>query len=229
MKNRYALRYVGCAFIVFCIYILWKNHLDQYLTLDYIQNHQDIFKGFLIKHYTIACIMYVALYASLIICMLSLTLVLTVYGGFIFGTLPALLLSIMGALIGCTFLFLAIRYIFYQWLVNRHYTALEKFTKRFKKNGALYLLSLYFFPLTPFAFVTLLAALSDIPLKTFLWTTAVGIFPITALCSYAGKNLATVSSIHDLLSLPIVLTLIMLSLLTLTPLITMRKQDIHSL
>lgn len=218
MKIGILAKFLVCILLITAFTIfLWQGNLKNYLTLEYIQHHQEIIKNLINDHYSKACLIYIVLYATIVVCMLSCTLILTTYAGFLFGFIPGTVLSITGALVGCTLSFLAIRYLFHHWLTNRYHNALEKFSKKFKEHGVLYLLTLYFFPLTPYALITTLAALSDISLITFLWTTAVGIFPITTLCSFAGRKVATLSSIKDIVSLPMLLALITLSLLAIVP------------
>lgn len=220
MKFSTLTRLVALLFLVVALAILWKFYLHKYITLEYIQSHQEAFRNFINTHYYASCITYIILFATSIVCMLSLTLLLTTAAGFLFGAVTAILLSILGALIGCSLSLLTIRYLVPRSLKEKYHTQLEKFTHKFKEHGIRYLLTLYFFPLTPYPVITTVAALSNISLITFLATTAVGIFPITVLCSFAGKKLATISSTREILSFPTLLLLGGLSLITLFSLFT---------
>lgn len=208
-------RLVALLFLGIALAALWKFYLHNYVTLEYIQSHQEAFKNFINTHYYASCITYVIFFATSIVCMLSLTLLLTTTAGFLFGAVQAIVLSIIGALIGCSLSLLTIRYLIPKSLKEKYHTQLEKFTDKFKEHGIRYLLTLYFFPLTPYPVITTVAALSNISLFTFLGTTAVGILPITILCSFTGKKLATISSAREILSLPMLLLLSALSLMTL--------------
>jgi uncharacterized membrane protein YdjX (TVP38/TMEM64 family) len=218
MKLSTLTRLLGSIFLFIALAIFWEITLKHYITLEYIQQHLETLKNIINAHYWAACIIFVIFYATAIVCMLSVTLLLTALAGFLFGAGTGTLLSITGALIGSSISFLTIRYLVPGWLQEKYHTQLEKFTHKFKEHGVRYILMLYFFPFTPYAVITTAASLSHISFKTFLWTTAVGIFPITVLCSFAGKKFATISSIKEILSVPMLLLLGGLSLITLLPL-----------
>jgi uncharacterized membrane protein YdjX (TVP38/TMEM64 family) len=224
MKFSMLSRLIALVFLSVSLTIAWKTYLHHFITLEYIQSHQDALKHFINAHYGISCILYVIFYATSIVCMLSLSLVLTTLAGFLFNTSTALFLSISGALIGCTLSFLTIRYLIPKKLKDRYHTQLEKFTHKFKEHGIRYLLTLYFFPLTPYPVIITVAGLSDISLPTFLATTAVGILPITLICVGAGKKLATITSMREIMSAPVVILLTILSLIMIVPLFIHRTK-----
>ena len=80
-----------------------------------------------------------------------------------------------------------------------------------------YLLTLRFIPLFPFWMINLFAGLTNIPLRTYVWTTAVGIFPGSLVYTFMGNQLNTIDSPADILSLNIVLAFILLGLFALVP------------
>lgn len=197
--------------------ILYYAGIGKYLNFEYVKDHQRGIENFIANHYTTAASMYIILYASLIFFMIALTLVLTVIAGFFFGTLPATIFSLIGAVVGGTLSLLTIRYLLKGWLTMRYHKAVEIFKQKFKQHGASYLLSLQLFPLTPFPLINIMAGLSDVSLITYLWTTVVGILPVLSICAFAGKQFATINSVKDIFSAPIILALATLSLLALLP------------
>jgi uncharacterized membrane protein YdjX (TVP38/TMEM64 family) len=205
------------GFILGFVLLLSYTNIRTYINLEYIRDHQRTLQQFVDRHYGMAAFLYCSLYACFVFFMISLTLLLTVIAGSFFGTIPTTILSIVGALVGGTLSLLTVRYLLSTWLQTRYKHAVELFKEKFKKHGVSYLLSLQFFPLTPIALINIMAGLSDISLTTFLWTTVVGILPVTLLGAFAGKQLATMSSVKDILSPPIMLALAALSLFTLAP------------
>jgi uncharacterized membrane protein YdjX (TVP38/TMEM64 family) len=65
---------------------------------------------------------------------------------------------------------------------------LGKVNRWLEKKGDIGLLIIRFVPLVPYHFVNYASGLLRVNIKTFLWTTAIGILPftITITCLYAG-------------------------------------------
>ena len=68
------------------------------------------------------------------------------------------------------------------------------------RNGASYLLTLRLIPVFPFFLINFLAGLTKVPLRTFLWTTSLGIIPGTVVFAFAGQQLGSINSPADILS-----------------------------
>jgi uncharacterized membrane protein YdjX (TVP38/TMEM64 family) len=64
-----------------------------------------------------------------------------------------------------------------------------------------------------------LAALADVPLFTFMWTTAVGSLPFLLIYAFAGRQLGTITSMSELFKPHIILLLLLLALLALLPMV----------
>ncbi len=191
--------------------------IKKYISVSYIKSHEEALAHYISNHYITSGMLYIALYALFVFFMISLTLLITVLAGYFFGTLTATLLSLIGALTGGVLLFLTIRSFFKNLLMKRYEAYIQSFKKKFNYHGARYLLALHLFPLTPYAFIVVVAALSDVSLKTFIYTTILGILPITFLCAYAGQKLAEVNTMRDILSPPVLIILAFFSLIMLLP------------
>jgi uncharacterized membrane protein YdjX (TVP38/TMEM64 family) len=72
-------------------------------------------------------------------------------------------------------------------------------------------------PVLPFFTVNYLVGLTRIPLKTFLWTTSLGMFPGSLVYAYAGLQLGSINRPEDMLSPSILAVLALLGLFTLLP------------
>jgi len=56
-----------------------------------------------------------------------------------------------------------------------------------KHGGHLYLLTLRLMPVFPFFLINILTGLINIPLRTFIWTTSLGIIPGSLVYAFAGS------------------------------------------
>ena len=100
---------------------------------------------------------------------------------------------------------------------NKNQKRLGWFNEQVKLYGIYYLIFMRFLALIPFFVGNLLAALSEVSLWTFVWTTSVGIIPGSLVYAFAGRQLTTIDSIQDVFSWNILLAFLLLALLALTP------------
>jgi uncharacterized membrane protein YdjX (TVP38/TMEM64 family) len=110
--------------------------------------------------------------------------------GFAYGFFPALLLVMTGWLLS-GLLCLAIgrsvaRPLLDRWLGVERFERTEAMIER---GGVTLLIAARLIPILPFSLVSYAAGAARVPLWRFVWTTAVGYLPITALSVYFGTKL----------------------------------------
>lgn len=172
----------------------------------------------LVKAHPIASpFFYMLIYTLAATLSLPIAAVLTIAGGFLFGTCKGALFAITGATAGATLCFLTIRYLLNNRFHHHYKHRLATFYQEIDTFGFWYLLALRLIAFLPFFVVTILAALTPIQVSTFVAATGLGIIPGTLVYAYAGSSLATIRSISDILSPRIIAVFILLALLALVP------------
>jgi len=119
--------------------------------------------------------------------------------------------------VGATLLFLTARSGFGSFLRQRAKGLYGQVASQMEDNAVSYLLFMRLIPLFPFFVANILPALFHIPLRTFLWTTIVGIIPSGFIYAWLGQSLDQIHSVSDLLSPSLLAGLTGLALLTLAP------------
>lgn len=119
---------------------------------------------------------------------------LALCAGAIFGAVWGAVLIWSGAMLGAILAFWLAR-AFGQEVVNRtlsksHRDTLANWSAQ---QGTTALLISRFIPLIAFNLINYAAGLSRVRFTTFLWTTAVGILPVTVLTTYLGQEMKTLS------------------------------------
>jgi len=114
--------------------------------------------------------------------------------GFAYGFFPALLLVMVGWLINGLVCW-AIGRSIARPLLDRWFGAerFERIERSIERGGATLLIAMRLIPILPFSIVSYAAGAARVPLGRFLWTTAVGYLPITALSVYFGTQLEDIS------------------------------------
>lgn len=114
--------------------------------------------------------------------------------GSIYGTVHGTLLTWIGAMIGASLSFGLTRIFgqpFVEWaLPKKQQVMLNKWTA---DQGAMTLLISRFIPLIAFNLINYAAGLTKISWWTFLWTTGLGILPLTTLMVHMGQEMQELS------------------------------------
>jgi uncharacterized membrane protein YdjX (TVP38/TMEM64 family) len=189
------------------------------LTVENIQKNRDALLVYVRDNGIFSVAVYILLYAAAIAVNLPGGAVLTLAGGFLFGTLPAVLYVNVGATAGAVLAFLSARYLLGDRLQERYRDRLAKFNDEMDRNGTRYLLTLRLIPVFPFFVVNFLAGLTRVPLADFAWTTSLGIIPATAVFAYAGHQLEHVHSVSDIFTGKVLFAFLLLAAFTLAPVI----------
>lgn len=116
----------------------------------------------------------------------------TLAGGFLFGTVGATVIVVVAATLGATGIFVAARTGLGEPLRARAGGWLRKLEKGVGENAVSFMLTMRLVPAVPFFVANLAPAFLGVPLGTYVWTTAVGIIPGTAVFASVGAGLGTV-------------------------------------
>ena len=199
--------------------------LSDYLNFEELRNHRNSLKDLVSKYPYAAPISYILIYFLLTSLSFPGAVFVTLTGGFLFPQPYSTLYTMTGATLGATTLFLIARYSTEHMREKNLGSMLQKIEKGLKENAASYLLFLRLIPLFPFWVVNLAPALFGVPLKTFIWTTIVGIIPGTFVFTQAGSGLDEIFnqsesiSIHSILNTKMKLALVALGLFALMPIL----------
>ncbi len=208
--------WLGILFIGLLIALRYSG-VGEYISLESVQNQREHLILFVQSQYWLSVLTYIGLYIAIVASALPLAALCTVVGGFLFGILPSVLYTNIGATIGATIFFLMVRYAFGS-SVQRHYQdKLAWFNEQMDRYGISYLIAIHFVAVIPFFIMNLLIGLTRVSLWTFIWTTSIGVLPGTFVYAFAGSQLATVHTLQDIFSFKILLAFGLLLLLALVP------------
>lgn len=189
---------------------------DDILSVENVREHRVHLLRFVADHYLPAVLAFICLYGATAL-FLPGALALTVAGGVMFGTVPGALYANLGGTLGAVIAFLAARSLLGHFIQERFKKQLVRFNQEMSHHGPNYLLVLRIVPIAPFFVINYCAAMTRIPLKTFVWTTSVGMLPGALIYAFMGEQLRHVEAVSDLLSGKVMLALALLALLALVP------------
>ena len=190
--------------------------LKTYLSLEAIRTHRDRLLEFTQTYYVLSVVVFILTYIVQTACSLPGATLMTLLGGFLFGSVLGMLYVNAGATIGATLAFLASRYLFHDWVQRKFGDRLAAFQAGFSRNAFSYLLTLRLIPLFPFFLVNLLSGLTNVKTRTYIAATAIGIIPGSFVYTFAGRQLGTINSVAEIASPGVLLALSFLGLLSLS-------------
>ncbi len=210
--------------------LIYLSGVYKYLSLETLRENHQALKAFTKDHFLLLSLLFVLTYIVTIALSIPVGMFLSLLGGYLFPQPLSLIYVVVGATTGASLLFLAAHTALKNILRKKARPFLKKMEKGFQKNAANYLLFLRFVPLLPFWAVNLAPAFFNVRLKTFVWTTFVGIIPGSLALTLAGGGLQKIFdgnepfSIHTVFNTEIKIALVLLGLVSLLPIVIRRKR-----
>src|SRR5690606_5929974 len=122
--------------------------------------------------------------------------------GLLFGLVPGMLFAMIGMVSGATLLFLISRYVIGSWIQQHYQHKFVTCNKAIARDGYYYMLLARMLAIFPFGMLNILAGITLLPVKTFVWTTTVGMLPYITLYVFAGQQLGNLQTTDTLFSSP---------------------------
>lgn len=179
------------------------------LSFEALADHREALLAFRDTHYSPSILLFLLAYTAIVAFSLPGGTIATLAGGFLFGTFPGVIFNVLGATLGATLLFLAIRAGFGERL-SRRITLSDGPIGRIKRGidanqwEMLFLIRLV--PAVPFFVANILPALLAVPLHRYVITTFFGIVPAALVFTSIGAGLGEVFAAGTRPDLGVILT-----------------------
>ncbi len=207
---------IGCILLT-GIGAFFYFDLGHYLSLESLKANRDSLLAYTASHYGIAVAGFILIYILQTAFSLPGGAILTLTGGFLFGSLMGTLFVNIGATAGATLAFLAARYLLHDWVEGKFGDRIGPIQEGFANNAFSYLMTLRLIPAFPFFLVNLVSGLTRVNLGTYVLATSIGIIPGSFVFAFAGRQLGSINSLSEIASPPVLLAFSLLGLLALMP------------
>lgn len=204
----------------------------RFLSLSYLSESREMLRGFVEENYLLSAAGFAAAYAIATAFSFPAAAILTIFGGFLFGWLVGGALVAVAATTGASILFLAARSAFGDFLRERVGGRAKKLAQGFEDDAFSYLLVLRLAPIFPFFVMNIAPALFNVPLRTYVAATFLGILPGVFAYAYLGQGIDSVLvsaqeagtevSVGDLVTPQITLAFVALAVVAAVPTIIKR-------
>lgn len=168
----------------------------------------------------------VAVYIASMIAIVALSVPIVIpvvtWSGYFFGLFLGTIYSVIATVIGALVPFLFVRYVCGSYFKKKYSKKFEKFNARIHKYGPNYVLILHYLAIVPFFIINTFAGLTNMSITTFVRLTVLGSFPVYLIYTFAGHELSEVNSLSDMLSWPVIISLLLLLMLAFIPIVIQR-------
>lgn len=185
-------RLVPVILLILAMIFVYAFDLHRYLDLEALRENRERLAHLVAEQFVLTSGAFVALYAICVALSIPAGLILTLAGGFLFGTWIGGLLAVIGATTGAAALFLVAKTALGGLLKEKAGPWFGKIEKGFQEDGVSYLLILRLVPVFPFWLVNLVPAFLGVGLTTFTLTTFFGIMPGSFVYAAVGNGLGEI-------------------------------------
>lgn len=165
---------------------------QQYFTLEFLSEQRTALSAYVEANYALSLIGFGVLYALAVAFSFPAASILTIFAGFLFGWFVGGVTVAFAATVGAAALFLAARSAFGDFLKEKVGGRVKSLADGFERDAFSYLLVLRLAPVFPFFVMNIAPALFNVPLRTYVAATFLGILPGTFAYSYLGQGVESV-------------------------------------
>ncbi|MFN9846739.1 MAG: TVP38/TMEM64 family protein [Alphaproteobacteria bacterium] len=185
-------RFVPLLILLLAVLAVFASGATRYLNLEALQANEAALRAFVDQQLPLALLTFVVVYALATAVSLPGATILTLAGGYLFGTWIGGAATVAGATIGAVLVFYAVKTSFGQVLRDKAEASggrLKSVIDGVQAGAFGYILTLRLIPLAPFWLVNVAAALAHAPLRAYAVATFIGIMPATFIYSGIGAGI----------------------------------------
>ena len=221
-------RFGPLILVALAVAVVLASGLADHLSLVELKARRDQLQGFVALHPALSFGLYILIYIAVVSLSLPGALVMTLSGGFLFGPWLGAAAASSGASMGAAVIFLVCRSAVGDSLRGKAGSTISRIEEGVRRDAFSYILTLRLIPVMPFWLVNLAAGFVNIPLRTFLAATVLGILPGSLVYSGLGAGLGEVfasgqePNLRVIFEPHVLLPLVGLGLLSLLPVVLRR-------
>ena len=191
-------RWLPLAILVSLVVLVFSMGWHQQLSLSNLIINRTAMHEYVSNNFWVSAIVYTFVYITATALLFPAASLITIAGGLVFGSVLATIFTEIGATVGATLLFLAVRTSFGSFLSERAGPFLKKLSAGFNDNAFSYLLFLRLVPAFPFWLVNVAPAFFNVRANTYIGATALGILPGTFAYALLGEGLDSLILAQDM-------------------------------
>ena len=217
--------YLPFLIIVAISLLAWGMGVHHYFSFEMLRTHHEDLEAYIKLYPYTSFAIYMGVYIALVGLSIPGATFMTLVGGFLFGQWVGTALVVISATIGATLLFISTKLASEDFLSRKAGPWVDKMKAGLQEDALYYLLTLRLVPIFPFVAINLAAAIFQIPLRTFIVGTFIGIIPGSFIYVSLGDTLKDViltTTPRIILEPKLIIALVGLGILSLLPVLYKR-------
>lgn len=235
--RRTIARYLPLLILLLALAAVFLSGGTRYLSLYALQENDALLRAYVADHRLTALVLFIAAYAFVTAVSIPGATVMTLAGGYLFGTWLGGLASVIGATAGAIAVFYAVRTSLGETLRRRAESSggrLKSIIDGVAAAAFGYVLTLRLIPLVPFWLLNVAAGVAHAPAGAYALATFIGIMPATFIYAGIGSGIGTLIQrgetidMQSLATPELLLPLAGLGLLSLAATIYRQRRNVRS-
>ena len=205
-------------FLLVLFFIISVFSMD-FITIDNIKSNKFQIGNFISNNYLISVFLFFISCIFFINSPIPFAAIIKLLGGFFFGFYLGAFYNIIATILSCLIGFWISRYAFKDIFERLYYERLKRIENEIEINGFYYFLSLRLVMVVPYFLINILAGISRISFRKYLFSTTLGVIPASLIYANGGNKLEQINSIHELFRIDIIFSLILVAFVALFPIL----------
>ena len=215
IKSKY-IKLLILGIVVALVGLFWFYDGAQYLTRDFMKYVQPQVDQLYNENRFSVLFLFGLGYTVVAALSLPGAGIMTVTAGAFFGLVGGTIIVSVSSTLGASLAFLIARSFFQDFVQSRFGDKLILINDGIEREGGFYLFTLRLIPIFPFFIINLVMGLTKMKLKTFFFTSQLGMLAPTIVFVNAGRELAKIDSLGGILSPSLFISFAMIGLLPIT-------------
>lgn len=217
MKINVIKRWLPLIVIIILMVATFVSGLHEKISLQVLQDNKAFMMQAVTNYPIMTGLGFMVIYIVFVALSLPAATLLSLAGGYLFGTWLGIFYVVTAATIGATIIFFIAKTSLGEALRKKAGGLYRRVESDMKDNAVAYLLFMRLVPIFPFFLVNIVPALFNVKPRVFILTTFFGILPGSFVFVNLGTQLATITDLSDLISKQTLLAFGLLGLFALIP------------
>ena len=186
MKNK--IYFFALIFLILFMWVLYFLNKDFFQLENFFLN-VEIINEFIKKNFLISILLYILSYFILVICNFPFVSLLSMIGGFLFGTWLGGFAILIAGTLGAFSIFIIAKKFFFRFINDKILKNFPNFKNYFINNDIELMLLIRLVPLVPYSMQNLVLAGLGARNKKFFYTSLIGMSPWAFIFASLGQSL----------------------------------------
>lgn len=210
--------------LLFFLFLVTSICFSELLTIESVENNKIWINEFIKNNYLFSVLLFFLSCVIFVNSPIPLAAIIKVLGGFFFGFYLGAIYNVIATALACLIGFGISRYALKEIFEKVYYERVRNIETELENNGFYYFLTLRIIMVVPYFIINIMAGISKVSFKKYLFSTILGVTPASLIYANGGSKLEHISSISELFESDVVVSLLLIALVSLVPVLVKKTK-----